>query len=67
MNVDRGVPGGGELRWFRSSYSSEEGGECVEVAASAAAVHVRDSKCTPQDGSSLTLTSAAWAEFLAGL
>ncbi|MGA5648490.1 DUF397 domain-containing protein [Streptomyces seoulensis] len=67
MNVDRGEPGNGELQWFKSSYSSEEGGECVEVAVSAAAIHVRDSKCTPRGSSVLTLTSAAWAEFLARL
>ncbi|MCL6290465.1 DUF397 domain-containing protein [Streptomyces sp. 43Y-GA-1] len=34
-----------ELRWFRSSYSdSSTGSECVEVAATRGAVHVRDSK-----------------------
>jgi hypothetical protein len=32
------------LAWFKSSYSSNEGGECVEVAATEQAVHVRDSK-----------------------
>ena len=32
------------LDWFKSSYSSGEGGACVEVAADRAAVRVRDSK-----------------------
>ncbi len=33
-----------ELAWSKSSYSGGEGGECVEVAATERAVHVRDSK-----------------------
>ncbi|MEU2025575.1 DUF397 domain-containing protein [Streptomyces sp. NPDC016469] len=32
------------LTWFKSSRSGAEGGQCIEVAASAGAVHVRDSK-----------------------
>ncbi|PPS68950.1 MULTISPECIES: DUF397 domain-containing protein [Streptomyces] len=32
------------LSWFKSSYSGNEGGECLEVAAAPGAVHVRDSK-----------------------
>ncbi|CAM5404522.1 hypothetical protein STENM223S_05227 [Streptomyces tendae] len=32
------------LTWFKSSYSGAEGGDCVEVAAGTAVVHVRDSK-----------------------
>ncbi|WTL02018.1 DUF397 domain-containing protein [Streptomyces niveus] len=49
------------LEWFKSSYSGSEGGNCVEVAAHPAAVHVRDSKVT--DGPVLTVTPAAWAAF----
>ncbi|MEV8354904.1 DUF397 domain-containing protein [Streptomyces niveus] len=49
------------LEWFKSSYSGDEGGNCVEVAAHPAAVHVRDSKVT--DGPVLTLTPAAWGAF----
>ncbi|MFD0227779.1 DUF397 domain-containing protein [Streptomyces hirsutus] len=33
-----------ESAWFKSSYSSGEGGECVEVAATIEAVLIRDSK-----------------------
>lgn len=33
-----------ELAWFKSSYSSAQGDNCVEVAVDPAAVHVRDSK-----------------------
>ncbi|MEU1161386.1 DUF397 domain-containing protein [Streptomyces sp. NPDC005921] len=42
------------LQWFKSSYSASEGGNCVEVAAASATVHVRDSK-TP-DGPILTVS-----------
>ncbi|WP_443333024.1 DUF397 domain-containing protein [Streptomyces sp. UNC401CLCol] len=57
-----GVDGG--LRWFKSSYSSEEGGECVEVAIDGAAVHVRDSKQAPECGPVLTVGSVAWLALL---
>ncbi|MGW4750537.1 DUF397 domain-containing protein [Streptomyces sp. NPDC004290] len=36
----------GELTWVKSTYSSGEGGQCVEVALGVPAVHVRDSKDT---------------------
>lgn len=41
------------LEWFKSSYSSNEGPECVEVATAPAdaTVHVRDSK--NRDGAQL--------------
>ncbi|MFE7443068.1 DUF397 domain-containing protein [Streptomyces chartreusis] len=53
------------LEWFKSSYSSNDGPECVEVAISPAdaAVHVRDSK--DKDGARLTFTGSAWAQFVA--
>ncbi|MEW1671037.1 DUF397 domain-containing protein [Streptomyces albidoflavus] len=50
------------LTWFKSSYSSGAGGECVEVAACCEAVHVRDSKDTMRSG--LTVDGAAWAAFV---
>ncbi|WP_404816528.1 DUF397 domain-containing protein [Streptomyces thermolineatus] len=52
-----------ELAWFKSSYSSNEGGNCVEVAAAPGAVHVRDSK--DRGGPSLTFAPDAWAAFTA--
>ncbi|MFE6771227.1 DUF397 domain-containing protein [Streptomyces fimicarius] len=53
-----------ELRWFRSSYSdSSNSNECVEVASSPDAVHVRDSKNVR--GPRLALAPAAWAGFVA--
>ncbi|MEU4133051.1 DUF397 domain-containing protein [Streptomyces wuyuanensis] len=56
-----------ELRWFTSSYSSGAGGECVEVAVEATAVHVRDSKQVAQSGPVLKVGSAAWSALLAAL
>ncbi|WP_427919800.1 DUF397 domain-containing protein [Streptomyces sp. cg40] len=50
------------LHWFKSSYSSSEGGNCIEVAAHPSAVHVRDSKVAA--GPILTVAPATWADFL---
>ncbi|MGW6689618.1 DUF397 domain-containing protein [Streptomyces sp. NPDC054961] len=46
------------LQWFKSSYSGDEGGQCLEVAVCATQVHVRDSKVA--DGPVLDLAPAAW-------
>ncbi|MEU2854790.1 DUF397 domain-containing protein [Streptomyces syringium] len=51
------------LAWFRSSYSTEQGGNCVEVAATPTAIHVRDSKVP--HGPRLTLSPGAWSAFTA--
>ncbi|GAA2626864.1 hypothetical protein GCM10010425_25030 [Streptomyces spororaveus] len=51
------------LSWFKSSYSSGDGDDCVEVAARAGLVHVRDSKVTA--GPELAVTGASWDAFLA--
>ncbi|MDX2291030.1 MULTISPECIES: DUF397 domain-containing protein [Streptomyces] len=50
------------LAWFKSSYSGGEGGQCVEVAAGAGAVHVRDSKDVARPA--LRVSRDAWAGFL---
>lgn len=50
------------LAWFKSSYSGTEGGQCVEVAAGTAVVHVRDSKTVA--GPMLTVSREAWAGFV---
>ncbi|WP_217547538.1 DUF397 domain-containing protein [Streptomyces sp. GbtcB6] len=50
------------LAWFKSSYSSDEGGNCVEVAARPAAVHIRDSK--NPGGGHLTVSPTTWTAFL---
>ncbi|WP_371501454.1 DUF397 domain-containing protein [Kitasatospora sp. NBC_00374] len=48
--------------WFKSSYSGDEGGNCVEVAFSDNAVRVRDSK--NRQGPQLAVTPEAWAAFV---
>jgi hypothetical protein len=48
--------------WFKSSYSSGEGGECLEVAVHPTAIHIRDSK-TPTSPH-LTVSPAAWSAFV---
>jgi hypothetical protein len=54
--------GQSELNWIKSSYSTDTGGNCVEVAARSEAVHVRDSK--DMEGPSLAFTPEAWAHFV---
>ncbi|MGP4085096.1 DUF397 domain-containing protein [Streptomyces sp. KR55] len=46
-----------ELIWFKSSYSSGSGDDCVEVAPSPTTIHIRDSKNkqAPTSQSPLTL------------
>ncbi|MEW2519050.1 DUF397 domain-containing protein [Actinacidiphila alni] len=49
--------------WQKSSYSSSNGGNCVEVAVNVpGTAPVRDSK-DPQ-GPALHFTAAAWADFI---
>ncbi|MFG3056903.1 DUF397 domain-containing protein [Kitasatospora sp. NPDC048239] len=50
------------LKWVKSSYSSEEGGQCVEVALMGTAVHVRDSK--DPAGPVLRVEPTDWAAFV---
>ncbi|KUL30625.1 DUF397 domain-containing protein [Streptomyces regalis] len=51
------------LEWFKSSYSSDEGGACLEVALSPHTIHIRDSKNNPQDGPTLHISPTAWKAF----
>jgi hypothetical protein len=52
--------------WRKSSYSSGNGGNCVEVASNLpGAVAVRDSK--NMTGLELQFTSQAWTAFVAGI
>ncbi|MFI1419234.1 DUF397 domain-containing protein [Streptomyces sp. NPDC020731] len=50
-----------QLKWFKSSYSDDEGGDCVEVAVTDA-VHIRDSE--NPTGPDLHITASAWSAFL---
>ncbi|MYR60704.1 DUF397 domain-containing protein [Streptomyces sp. SID625] len=53
-----------QLHWFKSSYSdSNEPGDCIEVALTPVAVHVRDSKAP--DTARLVVAASAWTSFLA--
>ncbi|MFJ4360921.1 DUF397 domain-containing protein [Streptomyces massasporeus] len=51
-----------ELAWFKSSYSTGDGGQCVEVAVRPHVVHVRDSKDIARTG--LEVEAAAWNAFV---
>ncbi|MDQ0943182.1 DUF397 domain-containing protein [Streptomyces sp. V1I1] len=51
--------------WFKSSHSGANTSECVEVAASAVDVAVRDSKVP--HGARLDIRPAAWGEFVGAL
>ncbi|OQR58921.1 DUF397 domain-containing protein [Streptomyces maremycinicus] len=52
--------------WRRSSYSNQEGGNCVEVADGfRAVVPVRDSKAP--HGPALCFEAASWAAFIGEL
>ncbi|MFC7929384.1 DUF397 domain-containing protein [Streptomyces cinereoruber] len=50
------------LAWFKSSHSGGEGGQCIEVATGAGAVHVRDSKDVARPA--LRVSHDAWAGFV---
>ncbi|WP_406493260.1 DUF397 domain-containing protein [Streptomyces sp. NBC_00846] len=62
MKPDVRVQNPADNSWFKSSYSSNEGGECIEVANTEEAVLIRDSK----DASlpHLTLTHTGWKHFV---
>ncbi|MEO3975700.1 DUF397 domain-containing protein [Streptomyces sp. CAU 1734] len=61
MNLDTDVQAC-RLGWKKSSYSSGEGGQCVEVDATVDAVHVRDSKRA--EGPTFAVGAEEWAAFL---
>ncbi|MEU6844773.1 DUF397 domain-containing protein [Streptomyces sp. NPDC046716] len=50
------------IQWRKSSYSNGMGGECLEVAALAGGIAVRDSKVAL--GPHLKLGTAAWQGFI---
>ncbi|MGW2566935.1 DUF397 domain-containing protein [Streptomyces sp. NPDC001537] len=53
------------IQWRKSSYSNGMGGECLEMAALAGAIAVRDSKVT--SGPRLTLSRATWKNFIGAI
>ncbi|WP_030614726.1 DUF397 domain-containing protein [Streptomyces sclerotialus] len=52
-----------EARWRKSSYSGDDGGDCVEIAELPALVAIRDSK--DPDRPAVTVSPGAFADFLA--
>lgn len=52
------------LAWFKSSYSDDQGGNCLEVAPCARTIHVRDSKLGPRSPR-FAIAGEAWAAFIA--
>ncbi|MFF0783136.1 DUF397 domain-containing protein [Streptomyces sp. NPDC003720] len=63
MNSKQITADAGSLRWFKSSYSGSDGGDCVEVAPAQGTVHVRDSK--DRQGPVLGFSDAEWSAFVA--
>jgi hypothetical protein len=55
------MEGTGALSWRKSSYSGNNGGNCVEVATTPGAVLVRDTK--DQHGPALALSAGTWRAF----
>ncbi|MGW8553426.1 DUF397 domain-containing protein [Streptomyces tubercidicus] len=51
-----------EPNWAKSSYSTDEGAECVEFASTPETILIRDSK--NPDGPRLTFAPTTWADFL---
>ncbi|MFD7546184.1 DUF397 domain-containing protein [Streptomyces sp. NPDC059578] len=49
------------LTWRKSSYSGGDQGQCLEIAETASAVHVRDSK--NPESVALTFTTAQFTAF----
>lgn len=58
MNAEKSTAVVPASAWFKSSYSTGSGGECVEVAVFLHVVHVRDSKDIARRG--LAVDAAAW-------
>jgi hypothetical protein len=53
---------GFELAWIKSSYSTDDGPACVEVANTPTTIHVRDSK--HRQGPQLSFAAQPWAAFV---
>lgn len=55
----------GAAAWRKSSYSSDTGGNCVEIATQPHRIAVRDSK--NPDGGAFTVSPAAFTTFVRNL
>jgi hypothetical protein len=56
------TPEPAHLAWFKSSYSGNEGGACLEAAATPGAILIRDSKAPTR--AQLTFRPSEWAAFV---
>ena len=59
------MEGNRTVTWRTSSYSGNNGGQCVEAGNDGRAIAVRDSQ--DPDGARLAFTAAAWRTFAAAL
>ena len=62
MTLKPSAGDGSALEWIKSSYSTNDGPDCVEVAATPGTIHVRDSKNV--QGPRLAFAPEAWADFV---
>jgi hypothetical protein len=53
------------IEWRKATYSSGNGGNCIEVGTAGRTVAVRDSK--DPDGAKLAFTPESWAAFTRAL
>lgn len=60
--TNRPTGNGPALEWVKSSHSTNDGPECVEVASTPETIHIRDSKHI--HGPRLTFSPQHWAAFL---
>jgi hypothetical protein len=51
-----------ETAWFKSSYSNDTGGNCIEIADLTTQVGIRDSK--KKTGPALVVPATAWSSFI---
>lgn len=54
-----------DLKWRKATYSSTNGGACIEVGETGRSVAVRDSK--DPEGPKLGFTPKTWQAFTAGI
>ncbi|MFE0606427.1 DUF397 domain-containing protein [Streptomyces sp. NPDC058892] len=63
MSIKPSVEGLSTLTWVKSSFSTNDGPDCIEVAHTPGTVLVRDSK--RPEGARLAVTPDAWTGFVA--
>ncbi|MCX4654207.1 DUF397 domain-containing protein [Streptomyces microflavus] len=51
-----------ELHWFKSTYSGDDSGDCVEVATCPHTIHIRDSK--DLTAPALAVSPTSWTSFV---